>query len=88
MELKDSTELQNSFKVKKTTEQTYGFLGHLSHPQDSKSLTEGPATQEVYLKTVIENNDCIFISIQGITLWVCVERAFCPRPPLEGSYHL
>lgn len=60
----------------------------VSYPKYSKSVTEGPATQKVNLKTVVQNHNSILFSIEWVGFWVSVESAFCPRPPLQGCYQL
>lgn len=53
-----------------------------SYPKDPESVTEGPATQKVYFKVVVEDDDGILFAVESVILWVCVERDFSARPPL------
>lgn len=58
-----------------------------SYPEDAKSFTEGPSTQKVYFKVVIEDNDGVLLAVQLGGLRVRVESAFCTRPPLQQHHH-
>lgn len=59
-----------------------------SHSQNSKAFTEGPATQKVDLKIMVEKNNRVLLSIQRIAFWVGVKCAFRARPPLQDCNYL
>jgi hypothetical protein len=52
------------------------------YPKDPESVTEGPATQKVYFKVVVKDDDGVLFAVELVVRWVCVESYFSARPPL------
>ncbi len=61
---------------------TVSSLPVRTHPQYAVSLTHGPATQEVDLIVMVEDDDDVLFTELIHRGLFAVQRALCARPPL------
>lgn len=61
----------------------------VSHPKSPKALGHGPATQEIYLVVMVEDDDGVLLSqfIHNRAL-LHEQSALSPRPPLQQHDYL
>lgn len=59
-----------------------------THPQYAVSLTNGPATQEINLIVVVEDDDDVLFAELIHCGLIGVQSAICARPPLQQHHQL
>lgn len=59
-----------------------------THPKNTKSFTDGPATQEVDLKVVVEDDDHVLLAKHVCRGLVGVQGAIGAWPPLQHHHQL